>query len=45
MLDRARDFAAEEMFLIGVRLLSGALDPDGPGAPTARSPRRCSTRC
>ena len=31
MLDRARDFAAEEMFLIGVRLLSGALDPDMAG--------------
>ncbi len=31
MLDRARDFAAEETFLIGVRLLSGALDPDMAG--------------
>ncbi len=31
MLDRARDFAAEEMFLIGVRLLSGALDPERAG--------------
>ena len=31
MLDRARDLAAEEKFLIGVRLLSGALDPDGAG--------------
>jgi [glutamine synthetase] adenylyltransferase / [glutamine synthetase]-adenylyl-L-tyrosine phosphorylase len=30
-LDRARDFAAEEMFLIGVRLLSGLLDPDQAG--------------
>lgn len=30
-LDRARDFAAEETFLIGVRLLSGALDPDMAG--------------
>ena len=30
-LDRARDFAAEEMFLIGVRLLSGVLDPDRAG--------------
>jgi [glutamine synthetase] adenylyltransferase / [glutamine synthetase]-adenylyl-L-tyrosine phosphorylase len=30
-LDRARDFAAEEMFLIGVRLLSGVLDPDQAG--------------
>ena len=30
-LDRARDFAAEEMFLIGVRLLSGALDPERAG--------------
>ena len=30
-LNRARDFAAEEMFLIGVRLLSGALDPDQAG--------------
>jgi glutamate-ammonia-ligase adenylyltransferase len=30
-LDRARDFAAEEMFLIGVRLLSGGLDPDRAG--------------
>ena len=27
-LNRARDFAAEEKFLTGVRLLSGALDPD-----------------
>jgi glutamate-ammonia-ligase adenylyltransferase len=27
-LNRARDFAAEEKFLIGVRMLSGALDPD-----------------
>ncbi|MGO9755620.1 MAG: bifunctional [glutamine synthetase] adenylyltransferase/[glutamine synthetase]-adenylyl-L-tyrosine phosphorylase [Roseiarcus sp.] len=31
VLDRARDFAAEEMFLIGVRLLSGVLDPDSAG--------------
>jgi glutamate-ammonia-ligase adenylyltransferase len=31
VLDRARDFAAEEMFLIGVRLLSGVLDPDRAG--------------
>ncbi len=31
MLDRARDFAAEEMFVIGVRLLSGALDPERAG--------------
>jgi glutamate-ammonia-ligase adenylyltransferase len=31
MLDRARDFATEETFLIGVRLLSGALDPDMAG--------------
>ena len=31
MLDRARDFAAEEKFLIGVRLLSGALDPEMAG--------------
>ncbi|HEY1943620.1 MAG TPA: bifunctional [glutamine synthetase] adenylyltransferase/[glutamine synthetase]-adenylyl-L-tyrosine phosphorylase [Roseiarcus sp.] len=31
MLDRARDFAAEESFLIGVRLLSGALDPERAG--------------
>ena len=31
VLDRARDFAAEEMFLIGVRLLSGALDPERAG--------------
>ena len=31
MLERARDFAAEETFLIGVRLLSGALDPDMAG--------------
>jgi len=30
-LDRARDFANEENFLIGVRLLSGALDPDHAG--------------
>jgi len=30
-LDRVRDFAAEEMFLIGVRLLSGVLDPDRAG--------------
>jgi glutamate-ammonia-ligase adenylyltransferase len=31
MLDRVRDFAAEDMFLIGVRLFSGALDPDRAG--------------
>ena len=31
VLDRARDFAAEEMFVIGVRLLSGVLDPDRAG--------------
>jgi glutamate-ammonia-ligase adenylyltransferase len=31
VLDRVRDFAAEEMFLIGVRLLSGVLDPDHAG--------------
>ena len=31
MLDRARDLAAEEKFLVGLRLLSGALDPDGAG--------------
>jgi len=31
MLDRARDFASEETFLIGVRLLSGALDPEMAG--------------
>jgi glutamate-ammonia-ligase adenylyltransferase len=31
VLDRARDFAAEEMFLIGVRLLAGVLDPDRAG--------------
>jgi glutamate-ammonia-ligase adenylyltransferase len=31
MLDRARDFAAEEMFVIGVRLLSGALDCERAG--------------
>jgi glutamate-ammonia-ligase adenylyltransferase len=31
VLDRVRDFAAEDMFLIGVRLLSGALDPDRAG--------------
>ena len=30
-LDRARDFAAEEMFLIGLGLLSGGLDPDRAG--------------
>ncbi len=30
-LDRARDFAAEEMFLIGLHLLSGRLDPDRAG--------------
>ena len=30
-LDRARDFFAEESFLIGVRLLSGALDPERAG--------------
>ncbi|MBV9288959.1 MAG: bifunctional [glutamine synthetase] adenylyltransferase/[glutamine synthetase]-adenylyl-L-tyrosine phosphorylase, partial [Hyphomicrobiales bacterium] len=30
-LDRARDFAAEEMFLIGLRLLSGSLDPERAG--------------
>jgi glutamate-ammonia-ligase adenylyltransferase len=31
VLDRVRDFAAEEMFLIGVRLLAGVLDPDRAG--------------
>jgi glutamate-ammonia-ligase adenylyltransferase len=31
MLDRARDFAAEETFWIGARLLSGALDPEMAG--------------
>ena len=31
ILDRARDFAAEEKFLIGVRLLSSALSPDAAG--------------
>jgi glutamate-ammonia-ligase adenylyltransferase len=31
VLDRVRDFAAEDMFLIGVKLLSGALDPDRAG--------------
>ncbi|MGD1016283.1 MAG: bifunctional [glutamine synthetase] adenylyltransferase/[glutamine synthetase]-adenylyl-L-tyrosine phosphorylase [Roseiarcus sp.] len=31
MLDRARDFAAEETFVIGVRLLSGALDCERAG--------------
>jgi [glutamine synthetase] adenylyltransferase / [glutamine synthetase]-adenylyl-L-tyrosine phosphorylase len=31
VLDRARDFAGEEMFLIGVRLLSGSLDSDQAG--------------
>jgi glutamate-ammonia-ligase adenylyltransferase len=35
-LDRARDFAAEEMFLIGVRLLVRRARPDAPGAPIAR---------
>src|SRR5208282_3657499 len=30
-LDRARGFAAEEMFLIGLNLLSGRLDPDRAG--------------
>ena len=30
-LDRARDFTAEEMFLIGLNLLSGRLDPDRAG--------------
>jgi glutamate-ammonia-ligase adenylyltransferase len=30
-LNRARDYAAEEKFLIGVRLLSGALDADRAG--------------
>ncbi len=30
-LDRARDFASEEMFLIGLNLLSGRLDPDRAG--------------
>ena len=40
-LDRARDFAAEEMFLIGLDLLSGRARP-GPrrAAPIARSRRR-----
>jgi len=31
VLDRTRDFAAEDLFLIGVRLLSGVLDPDDAG--------------
>ncbi|MGA2043435.1 MAG: bifunctional [glutamine synthetase] adenylyltransferase/[glutamine synthetase]-adenylyl-L-tyrosine phosphorylase [Roseiarcus sp.] len=31
VLDRTRDFAAEEMFLVGVRLLAGLLDPDRAG--------------
>ncbi len=31
VLDRTREFASEETFLIGVRLLSGALDPDRAG--------------
>jgi glutamate-ammonia-ligase adenylyltransferase len=31
VLDRVRDFAAEDMFCIGVRLLSGVLDPDRAG--------------
>ena len=35
-LNRARDFAAEEMFHIGLNLLSGASIPTGPGAPIAR---------
>jgi glutamate-ammonia-ligase adenylyltransferase len=30
-LNRARDFAAEEMFVIGLHLLSGRLDPDRAG--------------
>jgi glutamate-ammonia-ligase adenylyltransferase len=30
-LDRARDYAAEEIFLIGLHLLSGRLDPDRAG--------------
>ena len=30
-LNRARDFAAEEMFHIGLNLLSGRLDPDRAG--------------
>jgi [glutamine synthetase] adenylyltransferase / [glutamine synthetase]-adenylyl-L-tyrosine phosphorylase len=30
-LDRARDFATDERFLIGLSLLSGALDPDHAG--------------
>ena len=30
-LDRARNFASEEMFLIGLHLLSGRLDPDRAG--------------
>ena len=38
-LNRARDFAAEEMFLIGVKLLSGGSIPTGRAAPIARSPR------
>ena len=31
LLDRARNFASEEMFLIGLHLLSGRLDPDRAG--------------
>jgi [glutamine synthetase] adenylyltransferase / [glutamine synthetase]-adenylyl-L-tyrosine phosphorylase len=31
ILDRVRDFAAEDMFFIAVRLLSGVLDPDRAG--------------
>ena len=45
-LDRARDFAAEEMFLIGVRLLSGALDPERAGqAYSALGAGAARTRC
>ena len=45
-LDRARDFAAEEMFLIGVRLLSGALDPERAGQRLQRAGAGAArTRC
>ena len=44
-LNRARDFAAEEMFLIGLNLLSGASIPTARAQPTARWRKDWWRRC
>ena len=44
-LDRARNFASEEMFLIGLHLLSGRLDPDRAGCAFARLRKAWSEAC